>query len=104
MSSWWQPCSPWSGAPSPPGEALGSDDPIRRPPRRTTLPERPSLDRVVVLIPTYNERENLPLILDRLLKAVPSTHVLVADDATLLLAFGGLGLMPDGGATALVAA
>jgi apolipoprotein N-acyltransferase len=26
------------------------------------LTERPSLDRVVVLIPTYNERENLPTI------------------------------------------
>ena len=36
--------------------------------------------------------------------ALAADYVLVADDATILLAFGGLGLMPDGGATALVAA
>ena len=40
----------------------------------------PHGDRVLVIIPTYNERENLPLILDRLLAAVPRAHVLVADD------------------------
>lgn len=36
--------------------------------------------------------------------ALAADYVLVADDATLVLAFGALGLMPDGGATALVAA
>ncbi|MEO6019591.1 MAG: enoyl-CoA hydratase-related protein [Knoellia sp.] len=36
--------------------------------------------------------------------ALAADYVLVADDATLLLAFGALGLMPDGGATALVVA
>lgn len=36
--------------------------------------------------------------------ALAADYVLVADDAKLLLAFGALGLMPDGGATALVAA
>ena len=36
--------------------------------------------------------------------ALSADYVLVADDATLVLAFGALGLMPDGGATALVAA
>lgn len=34
----------------------------------------------VVLIPTYNERENLPLILRRLHAAVPEIHALVIDD------------------------
>jgi len=38
------------------------------------------LGRIVVIIPTYNERENLPLITARLRAAVPEAHVLVADD------------------------
>ncbi|GAB3270269.1 polyprenol monophosphomannose synthase [Kineosporia babensis] len=36
--------------------------------------------RVLVIIPTYNELENLPLIVRRLRAAEPSAHVLVADD------------------------
>jgi len=43
-------------------------------------PDEPHGDKVLVIIPTYNERENLPLILDRLLRAVPAVQVLVADD------------------------
>lgn len=39
-------------------------------------------DRVLVIIPTYNERENLPHILGRVRTAVPGAHVLVADDAS----------------------
>jgi dolichol-phosphate mannosyltransferase len=38
--------------------------------------------RVLVVVPTYNERENLPLILGRIRAAVPSAHVLVADDSS----------------------
>lgn len=38
------------------------------------------LGPVLVVIPTYNELENLPLIVQRLHAAVPSAHVLVADD------------------------
>ena len=38
------------------------------------------LGRIVVIIPTYNERENLPLITARVRAAVPEAHVLVADD------------------------
>ena len=38
--------------------------------------------RVVVCIPTYNERENLPLILDRLFAANPDVHALVIDDGS----------------------
>lgn len=41
--------------------------------------ERPSL-RTLVVIPTFNERENLPLILNRLHTARPDVHVLVVDD------------------------
>lgn len=36
--------------------------------------------------------------------ALAADYVLVADEAKILLAFGALGLMPDGGATALVVA
>jgi len=38
--------------------------------------------RTLVIIPTYNERENLPLILQRLRAAVPEAHVLVVDDSS----------------------
>jgi len=38
--------------------------------------------RVLVIIPTFNERENLPRILDRLRAAVPTAHVLVVDDGS----------------------
>lgn len=41
--------------------------------------ERPSL-RTLVIIPTYNELENLRLILGRLREAQPDVHVLVVDD------------------------
>ncbi|MDP9844434.1 polyprenol monophosphomannose synthase [Streptosporangium lutulentum] len=38
------------------------------------------LGRVLVIVPTYNERENLPMITERLRKAVPKAHLLIADD------------------------
>ncbi|GAB77168.1 dolichol-phosphate mannosyltransferase [Austwickia chelonae] len=46
------------------------------------LPERmrPPLEKVVVLIPTYNERENLPVIAKRVREAVPECDILVLED------------------------
>jgi len=41
---------------------------------------RPPIGTVAVLIPTYNERENLPLIVSRLRIAVPEADILVLDD------------------------
>ena len=38
--------------------------------------------RVLVIIPTYNEAENLPVILERLFDSVPSAHALVVDDGS----------------------
>ncbi|MGI5169540.1 polyprenol monophosphomannose synthase [Spirillospora sp. CA-253888] len=38
------------------------------------------LGRVLVIIPTYNERENIETIVGRVRKAVPSVDVLVVDD------------------------
>ena len=40
------------------------------------------LEKVVVCIPTYNERENLPRILERLFAANPEIHALVIDDGS----------------------
>lgn len=42
---------------------------------------RPS-QRVLVIIPTFNERENLPVIHRRLTQACPAVHVLVVDDSS----------------------
>jgi len=38
------------------------------------------LGRVLVVIPTYNERENIDMITGRLRSALPDAHILVADD------------------------
>jgi dolichol-phosphate mannosyltransferase len=40
----------------------------------------PGLGRVLVVIPTYNEADNLRPIVERLRRAVPAVEVLVADD------------------------
>ena len=48
-------------------------------PAPPTPGNRPS-QRVLVIIPTFNERENLPLIHGRLKTACPDVHVLVVDD------------------------
>ncbi|HET7352336.1 MAG TPA: polyprenol monophosphomannose synthase [Marmoricola sp.] len=40
----------------------------------------PGLGRAVMIIPTYNEVENLPAIVARLRRAQPLVHVLVVDD------------------------
>lgn len=38
------------------------------------------LGRILVIIPTYNERDALPAILERVRASVPEAHVLIADD------------------------
>ncbi len=38
------------------------------------------LGRVLVIVPTYNERENLPMIAGRVRAAVPDAHLLIVDD------------------------
>ena len=47
---------------------------------------------VLVIIPTYNELENLPLIVGRVRAAVPAAHVLVVDDGSP----DGTGALADG--------
>ena len=51
-----------------------------------------SLESVIVIIPTYNERENLPPIVSRVRAAVPAAHVLVVDDGSP----DGTGELADG--------
>ena len=58
----------------------------------TDLETRPPLERVVVLIPTYNERENLPRIVARVRSAVPAVDILVVDDNSP----DGTGAVADG--------
>ena len=52
------------------------------PPSGYPAPDQPHGEKILVIIPTYDERENLPIILDRLLAAVPNSAVLVADDSS----------------------
>jgi dolichol-phosphate mannosyltransferase len=42
----------------------------------------PSGERALVVIPTFNERENLPVIVERLHAALPGIHLLVVDDSS----------------------
>jgi dolichol-phosphate mannosyltransferase len=42
--------------------------------------EYPGVGQVLVVIPTYNEADNLPVIVDRLRRAVPAAQILVVDD------------------------
>ncbi|HZA05675.1 MAG TPA: glycosyltransferase, partial [Propionibacteriaceae bacterium] len=39
-----------------------------------------AVGRILVIIPTYNEVENLRPIVERVRTSVPSAHILVADD------------------------
>lgn len=49
----------------------------------TTGTEQPEIAAsTLVIIPTYNERENLPLIIGRVHAALPAVHVLVVDDGS----------------------
>jgi dolichol-phosphate mannosyltransferase len=53
------------------------------------MAEQPStaVEPVLVVIPTYNERENLGSITQRLREALPNAHVLVVDDGSLGAAY-----------------
>src|ERR1700730_4413731 len=47
-----------------------------------TTGQQATSHRVLVIIPTFNERENLPVIHRRLKDACPGVHVLVVDDSS----------------------
>src|ERR1700754_4519157 len=48
----------------------------------TRVPGNRPSQRVLVIIPTFNERENLPLIHRRLKDACPDVHLLIVDDSS----------------------
>lgn len=50
------------------------------------------LGRIVVIVPTFNERETLPAIVTRIRTSVPEAHILVADDNSP----DGTGMIADG--------
>lgn len=52
----------------------------RRAPQDAPDTPRPPLERVVILVPTYNERDNLPRTLERIRRSVPTADVLILDD------------------------
>ncbi|HEX3019741.1 MAG TPA: polyprenol monophosphomannose synthase [Chitinispirillaceae bacterium] len=41
-----------------------------------------SKDQVLIIIPTYNERENIVLIIPEIKKVLPQAHILVVDDSS----------------------
>ena len=45
-----------------------------------TEPRSPDEQRILVIIPTYNESENIERIVARTRTAVPAAHILIADD------------------------
>ncbi len=53
-------------------------------PRRTGRPGRPAPDGggVLVVVPTYDERENLPRLVERVLATLPRVRLLVVDDGS----------------------
>ncbi len=57
---------------------------------------RAPLQRVLVIVPTYNEKDNVEVIAARLFQAVPNAHLLVVDDNSP----DGTGRIADGLATA----
>ena len=49
---------------------------------RADKPQQGSVGRVLIVLPTYNEALNLPLLVPRLMAAAPTVDVLVVDDAS----------------------
>ncbi len=62
------PAVPQPPEPEPPGT------------ERSARPVRPPLGRVLVVVPTYNERDNVERIVGRIRVALPDADILVADD------------------------
>jgi len=42
----------------------------------------PELGRVLVIVPTYNERDNVESIIERIVESVPDANVLIVDDGS----------------------
>ncbi|OZM72932.1 dolichol-phosphate mannosyltransferase [Amycolatopsis antarctica] len=55
---------------------------MEQPPQAESTPGRDDIEPVLVVIPTYEERDNLGRILQRLHSALPGAHALVVDDGS----------------------
>ena len=60
--------------------SVSAEKSAREPIGATSRSGYPSLGTVLVIIPTYNEAENIRLIAGRLRRAVPEADLLIADD------------------------
>lgn len=78
------------------GEVATRDTATSADTTRGSRTERPALTRVVVLVPTYNERDNLATLVGRVLQEAPQVDVCVLDDASP----DGTGDLADGLAAA----
>lgn len=71
------------GSPTPGNEQPGNNQPASTDPHdELQAVVGAQGERALVVIPTFNERENLPTIVTRLQAALPGTHVLVVDDSS----------------------
>ena len=43
---------------------------------------KPNQPKALIIIPTYNERENLPLLIDAIFEVEPNLHLLIVDDGS----------------------
>jgi dolichol-phosphate mannosyltransferase len=39
-----------------------------------------TVDRTLIIVPTYNERENLPILAEQIRTSIPDAHLLIVDD------------------------
>jgi dolichol-phosphate mannosyltransferase len=53
-----------------------------QPPTGDSAEGYPGVGRVLVVVPTYNEADNLEVIVDRVRRAVPAVDILIADDSS----------------------
>ena len=49
---------------------------------QTLIPESPALSDSLVIIPTYNERENIPRMIETVMNLQKDFHLLIVDDGS----------------------
>ncbi len=67
-------------SPRDPGRRIAPRRGADRHPEAGAPRARPPIERVLALIPTYNERENLPAIVRRIRESVPDADLLILED------------------------
>jgi dolichol-phosphate mannosyltransferase len=59
---------------------MSQSPPITQPKMVGEVPASGAIGSILVIIPTYNESENIERIISRTREAVPDAHILIADD------------------------